>query len=618
MPDLGTGATYEIEGLQIREGELVGVRWGRGAILEAVVCECADRGVRVCFEDEGHALSGASAWVETSQLQVLRAADGLPPWLQDGKYVLALNPSSEGGSWQRATILKSRRGLLEKKRKRRPEEKFRDVRLQLRFEDGLVSWQGIGNILQPDNENSPADQLNAVRVKDGKDCDDGASTVSEGAAKATADRTIGVRSAAPLRIEAKPCAATVSDTTEAIGSTASCEGDTYVDPAGAGEDAEVVELQSVADSSLSDIACQVCHSPERADQMLLCDQCDDGYHMQCLTPRMDAIPDNEWFCPKCRFGVDAVRADAPTAATRLPEENDAVCVAWGRKGRGSTTAYSAVVCAVEERHALVQFDVDASVARVPLSRVRVMPVTTLPPELLGEAVEIEAVDPSADAPTRWHDAEVLDARQGAEQGERGLRLWVRYRGSKLCQWLRIEHVRAKGSGKEAPSRGWNAVPRAAGGAERVLGATGLKKRHSQSNSSDQKRSREEQGSEATRDDARSRSEVASRNDAAVTAISRVSCQSGSTEKGCELWLMLERHVPLRHGARYIVWFGAHSAEAELLAPRVLACRVPRDAPPASVQLRVTVEMGAKSARRPPPPAQTTYGGDSHIRFLILP
>eukprot|EP00965_Chrysotila_dentata_P051781 1718859-Pleurochrysis_carterae.AAC.1 len=132
----GVAATLTVKGrsdsgLQIREGELVGVRWGRGAILEAVVCECADRGVRVCFEDEGHALSGASAWVETSQLQVLRAADGLPPWLQDGKYVLALNPSSEGGSWQRATILKSRRGLLEKKRKRRPEEKFRDVRLQL-------------------------------------------------------------------------------------------------------------------------------------------------------------------------------------------------------------------------------------------------------------------------------------------------------------------------------------------------------------------------------------------------------------------------------------------------------------------------------------------------------
>ncbi|XP_034940121.1 serine/arginine repetitive matrix protein 2 isoform X2 [Chelonus insularis] len=45
--------------------------------------------------------------------------------------------------------------------------------------------------------------------------------------------------------------------------------------------------------------CEVCHQGDREDRLLLCDGCDSGYHLECLTPPMDQVPIEEWFCPGC-------------------------------------------------------------------------------------------------------------------------------------------------------------------------------------------------------------------------------------------------------------------------------------------------------------------------------
>ncbi|XP_018115548.1 PHD and RING finger domain-containing protein 1 isoform X3 [Xenopus laevis] len=45
--------------------------------------------------------------------------------------------------------------------------------------------------------------------------------------------------------------------------------------------------------------CAVCGRCDREDRLLLCDGCDAGYHMDCLTPPLNAVPVNEWFCPEC-------------------------------------------------------------------------------------------------------------------------------------------------------------------------------------------------------------------------------------------------------------------------------------------------------------------------------
>jgi hypothetical protein len=33
--------------------------------------------------------------------------------------------------------------------------------------------------------------------------------------------------------------------------------------------------------------------------MLLCDNCDNGWHIYCLDPPLEAVPEGEWLCPDC-------------------------------------------------------------------------------------------------------------------------------------------------------------------------------------------------------------------------------------------------------------------------------------------------------------------------------
>jgi len=51
--------------------------------------------------------------------------------------------------------------------------------------------------------------------------------------------------------------------------------------------------------SASNVKCKVCRRGTSAEALLLCDKCDGGYHMQCLDPPLKAVPEGDWFCPKC-------------------------------------------------------------------------------------------------------------------------------------------------------------------------------------------------------------------------------------------------------------------------------------------------------------------------------
>eukprot|EP00794_Sanderia_malayensis_P000401 gene401-1035_t len=45
--------------------------------------------------------------------------------------------------------------------------------------------------------------------------------------------------------------------------------------------------------------CQVCNLCDREDRLLLCDECDNGYHLECLTPPLDHVPIEDWYCSRC-------------------------------------------------------------------------------------------------------------------------------------------------------------------------------------------------------------------------------------------------------------------------------------------------------------------------------
>jgi hypothetical protein len=46
--------------------------------------------------------------------------------------------------------------------------------------------------------------------------------------------------------------------------------------------------------------CQICHSPEGEDTMVMCDNCFTGWHMACLNPPLPEVPEGVWVCPHCR------------------------------------------------------------------------------------------------------------------------------------------------------------------------------------------------------------------------------------------------------------------------------------------------------------------------------
>jgi hypothetical protein len=45
--------------------------------------------------------------------------------------------------------------------------------------------------------------------------------------------------------------------------------------------------------------CKVCDKNERDYDVLLCDDCDQGWHLDCLDPPLEEIPDGEWYCEGC-------------------------------------------------------------------------------------------------------------------------------------------------------------------------------------------------------------------------------------------------------------------------------------------------------------------------------
>ncbi len=45
--------------------------------------------------------------------------------------------------------------------------------------------------------------------------------------------------------------------------------------------------------------CEICSHGDREDRMLLCDDCNLGYHMDCLNPPLTDVPTGSWYCDNC-------------------------------------------------------------------------------------------------------------------------------------------------------------------------------------------------------------------------------------------------------------------------------------------------------------------------------
>ena len=74
--------------------------------------------------------------------------------------------------------------------------------------------------------------------------------------------------------------------------------------------------------------------------MLLCDGCDKGTHMYCLTPPLREVPQGDWFCPDCE--VDSIACQVglppPPPSYASPYPRHRACIFFFALGYASLSA----------------------------------------------------------------------------------------------------------------------------------------------------------------------------------------------------------------------------------------------------------------------------------------
>ena len=86
-------------------------------------------------------------------------------------------------------------------------------------------------------------------------------------------------------------------------------------------DADLAAIHHLLDDDFT--YCEVCGSPDDEDEMLLCDACDAGYHLDCVGLQWGAVR-TYFFCPGCRGAGRERDAAVPrcecTLALILPKQ----------------------------------------------------------------------------------------------------------------------------------------------------------------------------------------------------------------------------------------------------------------------------------------------------------
>lgn len=85
---------------------------------------------------------------------------------------------------------------------------------------------------------------------------------------------------------------------------------------------------------MDDVVCSRCLDGGDEDRLLICELCPTAFHIYCLTPALDAVPEGEWYCGGCLAKREA--AAATGAAGR--EDNGRASRSRGAEQHGSVAA----------------------------------------------------------------------------------------------------------------------------------------------------------------------------------------------------------------------------------------------------------------------------------------
>ncbi|XP_048580387.1 tyrosine-protein kinase BAZ1B isoform X3 [Nematostella vectensis] len=85
----------------------------------------------------------------------------------------------------------------------------------------------------------------------------------------------------------------------------------------------ILDSAIVWDLSAENVKCKVCRRKSRSDEtLLLCDECNMGYHLFCLRPSLDRIPLGEWKCPACKPVTRRERTNRSYNAEEQDDEDE--------------------------------------------------------------------------------------------------------------------------------------------------------------------------------------------------------------------------------------------------------------------------------------------------------
>lgn len=73
------------------------------------------------------------------------------------------------------------------------------------------------------------------------------------------------------------------------------------------------------ENKMNNLPCEICKSnyENDDDHLLICDNCNNGFHMECLTPALSSVPKGAWFCPECTAAQNQ-QSETKTTPDQLP------------------------------------------------------------------------------------------------------------------------------------------------------------------------------------------------------------------------------------------------------------------------------------------------------------
>lgn len=77
-----------------------------------------------------------------------------------------------------------------------------------------------------------------------------------------------------------------------------------------------------ASKNCKECGCRICSGKSEPRKLLLCDECNYGYHLFCLSPPLSEVPqDPEWYCPSCKTDEnEIVKAGDKLKSSKLKKE----------------------------------------------------------------------------------------------------------------------------------------------------------------------------------------------------------------------------------------------------------------------------------------------------------